>query len=81
MDNRNLHFRSTRTRGYGHDDAWGLFCVEIGGVTLAPQGFARREEEVDLLAQCAELNRQAILPPPEMLAGKSVKDIAAGVRW
>jgi hypothetical protein len=50
-------------------------------VTLAPQGFARREEDVDLLVQCAELNRQAVLPPPEMLAGKSVKEIAADGRW
>lgn len=79
MDSRNTDFRSARPRSHG--DAWGLLWLEIGGVTLAPQGFARREEDVDLLAQCAELNRQAILPPPEMHAGKSVKEIAANVRW
>lgn len=81
MDNRNIRFRSTRARASRPGDGWGIFRIEIGGVTLAPQGFARHEEDADLLAQCAELNRQAILPSPEALAGKSVKEIAAGARW
>lgn len=81
MDNRNLKLRSARARSSRPGDGWGLFRIEIGGVMLAPQGFVRHEEDVDLLAQCAELNRQAILPSPDELAGKSMKEIAAGARW
>lgn len=50
-------------------------CVVVGGVTLQPQGFSRPADQVDLQVQCSELNRQAVMPAPESLAGKSFRQI------
>lgn len=42
---------------------------------IAPQGFSQPQEEVDLHTQCAELNRQAVMPSPDNFSGLSIRAI------
>lgn len=60
-------------------DAQGLKYVVVNGMTVIQQGFSPSEGHQDLVEQCSELNRRAVMPPPETLAGKTVREIAATV--
>lgn len=58
-------------------DVKGLNYVVVDGITILHQGFACSDDPQDLVLQCSDLNRQAVMPPPETLAGKSLREIAA----
>lgn len=60
--------------------AWGAGWIVARGLMIAPQGFSQPQEEVDLHTQCAELNRQAVMPSPDTFGGLSIRSIFGGLR-
>jgi hypothetical protein len=79
MANRHTDARLLRRPDHGAIRAHG-FNWHVGGVRLTAHSFAWPEEGNDLVTQCAELNRRAVLPAPELLAGRSLREIALGAR-
>lgn len=53
----------------------GAKYLVVGGMAVIRQGFLRATEDIDLLVQRSEANRQAIVRALEMLPGKSARDI------
>ena len=53
----------------------GAKYLVIGGLAIIRQGFLRATEDIDLLVQRSEANRQAIVRALEMLPGKSAREI------
>ncbi|MBM3854528.1 MAG: nucleotidyl transferase AbiEii/AbiGii toxin family protein [Verrucomicrobia bacterium] len=58
-------------------NAQGAKYLVVGGMAIIQQGYLRATEDIDLLVQPSEENRQAIVRAMEMLPGKSAREITA----
>ncbi len=56
-------------------NAQGAKYLVVGGMAVIQQGFLRATEDIELLVQRSEANRQAIVRALEMLPGKSAREI------